>query len=395
MALIKDGFFPGLPQIPFSMRESVWQIIEQLTEDTNLAPEQEEGRDLEEVLILSMDSIRGQAMDGVVRYACWVSSAPDNAEPPPPSSMFDKMPEVRTVLDRHLNLEYDHSLAVHSIYGSCFGILHFLDADWTKANLRKIFPIAEEVRAYRRVSWYAFLTVGEHYERVFDLLSDDYRWTLDQLGPTSTITDEELRNLGYHLLSAYVGGKTALSDPGSVINKFLDQAPSDARAHAINSLGINIGERGIQFGQDEITRIQALWLQRLEAHSAGTAPDELAGFGWWFLCSQFPDNWAIQQLLRTLELCPKIDAAHLVAKKLAALCPQWRVEAVRCIELMVESDEQAIWIYSFQEETSVILKSCFESQDPVVQQVAQNFINRMAARGHLVFRKLIPPNIML
>lgn len=394
MPLIAEGFVPKASQIPFSLRESVWKIIEQLAEETEPTREQEEGRDIEGLIILSMDSIRGQAMDGVLRYACWVYNAIDNSRPPAQVGGFDQMPEMRIILDRHLDMQHDPSLAVHSIYGSWFGVLHFLDSGWTSTNLRRIFPITAELHNYRRNAWYAFLTGAAHYERVFDVLSDDYHWALDQLGSTTTITEEELRHLGDHILMAYVRGKTSLDDPDSVINNFLAKAPTGVRAHAINSIGIDMAERGMRFEPDEITRIQALWTQRLEARGAGTAVEELAGFGWWFLGRQFPRDWAIQQLLRTLVICPKIEAAHLVAKELATLCPQWPAETLRCIELMIEEEEQAMWIYSFQDEAGVILHACLQSLDPAAQQAARDFINRLAARGHLMFRNLIPLNAM-
>jgi hypothetical protein len=107
----------------FKKRRQCWQILELLTDDLDPTLEDEtEYGGKRDPANYSINTTRGEAMHAVVSYALWVyrntTQEIDTAE----YSMrtFDRMPEVRSVLDKHLDPTVDSSAAIRSIYGQWF-----------------------------------------------------------------------------------------------------------------------------------------------------------------------------------------------------------------------------------------------------------------------------------
>jgi len=94
----------------------VWHILKLLTEDPDPTPEHEAryGGSNMDPATLSINTTRGEAMHAVVSYALWVRRHIDSqadAEDQPRRG-FDEMPEVREVLDAHLNVAQEPSPAI-------------------------------------------------------------------------------------------------------------------------------------------------------------------------------------------------------------------------------------------------------------------------------------------
>ena len=165
--------------IPFNLREFVWNILKPLTEYPDPPPKGE--RDYTSSNMnpheLSVDTVRGEAMHTVVRYALWIrqhfeqmSDSQELLE-----RGFEEMPEVQQVLDTHLNLDQERSLAIRSVYGNWFPWLVLLDPCWTKQNVDKIFPRDETLSDFRRAAWETYITFCPVYNNVFSLLYQEYR----------------------------------------------------------------------------------------------------------------------------------------------------------------------------------------------------------------------------
>jgi hypothetical protein len=115
------GFSSKCGKIPFNLRISVWSILEALSNYPDPTPDRETKRkeDYAELSPFWLSSIRGQALNAIIRYALWVRDCTENSPEPPKISNqgFDLMPEVREILEAHLDLNFDPSLAVRAIYG--------------------------------------------------------------------------------------------------------------------------------------------------------------------------------------------------------------------------------------------------------------------------------------
>src|SRR3972149_4587722 len=124
------------------------------------------------------------------------------------------MPEVRAVLDGHLDLKREPSLAIRVIYGQHFPQLVFLDKQWSTKRLPEIFPPDKSLRDVRDATWEAYLVYCLPYENVVELLHDEYLAAVDRLGEVPSkwryLGADPRERLAEHLMILYWHGKLDL-----------------------------------------------------------------------------------------------------------------------------------------------------------------------------------------
>lgn len=126
--LIEDGLRSKSNGIPEQMAELTWQVLSPLTDD----PEPTSDRENEETnpTDLAINTVRGQAMHAVVQYGLWLRRiAESEIAGETESSASAELPlNVREVLDRHLDVNLDSSLAIRAVYGEFFPWLLLLNS---------------------------------------------------------------------------------------------------------------------------------------------------------------------------------------------------------------------------------------------------------------------------
>src|SRR5262249_16810444 len=105
--LLGSGFNKGNGQIFLELRNIAWDVLKPLTEDSEPTPEYEDryGGSNMDPATLSINTTRPQAIHATVRYAMWVyrHAQEGRNEKDLVVRGFDGMPEVREVLDVHLD----------------------------------------------------------------------------------------------------------------------------------------------------------------------------------------------------------------------------------------------------------------------------------------------------
>ena len=123
-------------------------------------------------------------MNAVIEYALWVYRCIEKQLEGKEKIKvdFNLMPEVKTVLEWHLDPNNDPSIAVRSIYGRFFPWLLLIDRQWTIDSLDKIFPPGQfEDRLYI-AAWNTLMLYGPVYNDPFNILKDRYREAIAHLG---------------------------------------------------------------------------------------------------------------------------------------------------------------------------------------------------------------------
>jgi hypothetical protein len=129
--LIGIGLNTGPSEIPYELREAVWEVLEPLTDHEEPTPEYEEryGGSNMDPMTLAINTVRGEAIDAVIHYALWghrhLEQQPDGAALL--ARGLEEMPEVRTVLQRHPDPANDPAAAIRSLYGRWFPWLILID----------------------------------------------------------------------------------------------------------------------------------------------------------------------------------------------------------------------------------------------------------------------------
>lgn len=387
--LLDAGFEAKEAAIPIEFKDSAWTLLSALTDDDNpsSAYEAEYGGSNMDPATLSLNTTRGQAFHGVVRYALWLQRHSQDAD----RFSFSDAAEVKDVLDSHLDVNRDPSFAIRSVYGQWFPWLVLLDHDWAVANAGRIFPSEGAAIDYWHAAWNTYLKFNPPYNNIAAVLSTQYAAAVSKLDTVQREPKEQkegreaARELAQHVVVLYGRGQL---EGSSLLQDFFDHAPDWLRAAAISHIGWSLSQGG-EIPPDVIQRFQSLWEQRRAIGGAApeNAKEELEAFGFWAHSRLFPGAWLLTELERVLRAVRDLDRDHTVMERLVDLANEWPHETVRVAHLMVEFDVG--WGPSgWESELEQIFKVALASGNPEARKEALSLIDLLGRKGFLSFREL-------
>jgi hypothetical protein len=398
-SLLSAGFAKGVAELSFDLRERAWGVLRVLTDDPEPTPDYEAqyGGSNMDPATLSINTTRGEAMHAVVQYALWVRRHLEQLQDGPArvACGLAAMPEVREVLEAHLDPARDPSLAIRAVYGQWFPWLVLLDRPWAGSQVARVFP--EEDPERRDVAWETYVVFCAPYDNVFEVLEGEYAKAVERLGTGARggrrhLADPEER-LAEHLMLMYGRGKLALEPPTGLLGRFFEKAPGRVRGRAIEFIGRRLRDNKGDIPPAVIQRFGALWERRMERARSAPAEsvEELANFGWWFVSQKFDEAWALRQLEEALRLAKNADPSMMmmVAETLASVAARRPREAVRCLEELVEADREGWGILGSEGQALTILATAMGGGDAEARETATALIHRLGRRGRLGFRDLL------
>jgi hypothetical protein len=399
--LLSSGFTHDTLQFPLDLRETIWEILQPLTQDPDPTSDDEaesEGTKWEPTT-LSINTTRGNALHAVIRYAVWVQEYLDKSsgETPQKTHSFESLPEVRQVLDYHLDPANDPSAAIRSIYGQCLPNLYWLDSSWVAAQVKKIFPTDTGAFRLHLAAWDAFIGFTNPYMKLFQLVKDEYRAAVERIGanlPEQQLSADRNDRLAEHLMALYWWGELPLEEHQGLIARFYEKASPELSAHAMDFLGRCLRDRdNKELPEEAIDRLKAFWMWRFtQITTSGKSKHyakELSEFGGWFASGHLDLTWSISQLLEVLKRTGKAEPDHLVIERLVEICEAVPGQAVECLRLLIEGDKEGWLLLGQQENVRQLLSSALASADDHVKEAATDFINWLAARGIRDFFSLL------
>jgi len=400
--LLSAGLEVESAQIPSELRETVWRVLQSLTDDPDPSLAEEQRVPPESSMdpaTSSLNRIRGQAMHGVVHYARWVQRQQDSidkrdAEEEPRG--FERMPEVRAVLDAHLDLGRDRSRAVRSVYGRWFPYLVHLDRKWAEANVSQIFPSDETATEMWRAAWDAFVIFGPAHRDVFGILEGEYSRAVDRMGSQGTEQrspgDPDVA-LGKHLVDYAAGGTLLIGPAGGLLERFFRRASPELGRKVLNDMGFRL-YHALAVSSDVLTRLNRLWERQLERAESGdeAAKEQCSAYGWSFAAKHFDSAWSLKQLARVLSMGIMVKPDSLVVDRLADLVSQSPRDVLQRLADLLMLDIQGWLAPGWREPARAILEVCLTSKEDAVRTAATDLINRFAAKGILEFRDLLEPS---
>ncbi len=378
--------------LPFEFRAKVWDILEPLTEDPDPTPEDERkkvGPPELEWPTLAINSVRGTALHAVIRYALWVRKYLEGRQE---YKGFDSIPEVKTVLEKHLNYSYDPSLAIRSVYGQWFPWLVYLDREWAKEKVSQIFPV--ENPDLRDVAWKTYLTFNKAYKEIFDILREQYAYSIEQFEFRSKDQPlkEHERNLAKHLMTFYGLGLIDLNDP--LLDKFWEIG-GPLRKEALEFVGRTFYYTDKnKISKNTIERFKQLWgkLWKKFQEFPEQYKEEIITFNWWFISRKFEDNWAFSYLPKVFKVADlEIEsfAIEEIIKRFTLLVNERPKEVLLCLKYIFDADQQGWHIYFSRENIKIILNKALASTDIEISKEAKRLINYLGSRGYFEFRDLL------
>lgn len=389
--LLTAGFENGPTEIPVEFRKRVWDILEPITDDPNPTQEYEKeyGTSLRPADV-SINTTRGEAMQAVVQYALWVRR---HLEKLPDSKKriahgFKEMPEVQKVLDAHLDVKKDPSLAIRAVYGQWFPWLVLMDKKWAKANVKKIFPSDDALKEFRDAAWYTYLAFCKPYDIVFEILQGIYMGSVVNMNETSATKyyheNVNLR-LAEHLVEFYWRGKFKIKD--SMLKLFFALKGDELQSHVIAYVGQSLHDAPVAVSEKIIKRLKTLW--NFVNNQGGYPENVLAQFGWWFASGKFADVWSLKQLEKVLVKTGKLEPMHIVLERLAELATMNPRQVIKCLALIEKKNKENLDFRSCRDEARKVLETVLQGKDAVAKKNAIDIVHRFGARGWWEFRELI------
>ncbi|NLE46208.1 MAG: hypothetical protein GX620_15925 [Chloroflexi bacterium] len=396
-SLLGGGFSEGAAEIPYELRHEAWAVLSSLTEDPEPTPEYEAqyGSPDMDPVTLSINTVRGEAMHGAIKYALWVRRHEESSEcGGTDHPLSESMPEVRDILDKHLDPAFDPSAAVRSVYGQYFPWLVLLDPKWTSDHIQAVFPSHPSLRHLWDAAWDAYVVFCRAYDSALELLETEYARAIDGLesgAKSDSLLGNPDRHLAEHLMVFYWRGKLEIGIPSGLANRFFDTASSSLRAFALESVGRSLYGTPDEVPAWIVERLMGLWVWRCETSKSGATPDyrEMAAFGWWFASAKLDDEWSLTQLKQVLAITSDVEADHLVAKRLAELAHTHPLDSIECLRLMSVSDPS--WRHlAWRQDMRSALVTAMQSEDEEAVRAAEELINLLGAQGILEYRDLLP-----
>lgn len=404
-------------RLTLDLRTIVWDVLRPLTDDPNPSvadetPDPEKSgspvlRKLQQrderprepdLTSISINSTRGRAMHAVFEYARWVRFCSDaaRANPTEPSIDFGAMPEVRAVLEAHLDVAQEPTRTIRSVYGHHLTLMAWLDWSWFQANVARILPLGDADYPFFSAAWRSFIVFNSPNTTLLRAMIPCYRKAVEHLGrdvlPRHSVKSPE-DSLGEHLMANYWHEALDFGTADQLLDSFYAQASDRIRGHAIWYIGISVAGWRDEAPPDVYTRLQTLFDRRLAAAtSAATVDDfssELANFGHWFTSEKFEESWSIQTLLAALRLSKKTLPEMNVVERLSEMCPRYPVECVACLRLIIEGDKEGWILLGVEDKARVLLTQALASNHPDGALSARRLVEELIAKGNFGFRSLL------
>ncbi len=378
MRLLNEGLSASC-SIPFKERKKVWEIIGRLSNhpEPDLEYEKKYGGDNMDPATLSINTIRGETIHGVINYALWCSR-----------NLKKKIlvEEAKKVLEEHLHTEKEKTLTVRSVYGWRLPNLVYLDKKWVKKNLDKIFPKEKSLESFWLSAFETYLS-NPVYKDIFELLEKEYDKAISYLD--STESKKKLfvsinEKLPEHLIIAYAYD---VCDE-KIIDKFFSQAPISAKTRAFNFIGrVILSKENLEKNKNKINskRIQKLLEERLK----NKEKEVLKEFGWWFANSPFKKEWNIEKLYEILRITyGEIEWTHQVIEKLKEYVEFSPLLVAKSLFLIVEGDKKNWEVYYKREELKKIILALLKSKNKETNKEIKKLINKLVEKGFLEFKEV-------
>lgn len=387
--LLRVGFQDETHGIPIDFRDVAWQLLETLTMDPDPEVDEDEedfGRPSQS-MNRAISSVRGRAIEALMFYPGWIKRQTGDAGPP-------RLPaEARAVLDRHLDLTQDPSLAIRSLYGRWLPWILVFDRDWGTASIPGIFP--EDSQRYWLAAWEGFISFNNPYPEIFESLQPVYAQAIAQLGRPSAeeddTRDQRDERLAGHLMTYYWRGHYPIEDETGLLYQFFARASDQVRAEAIEFIGRSLDRTNDPVESVVLDRLQRLWAQRFdEARQVpATHQAELRAFGWCFGSGKFEPRWAVQNLLDVLRLTQSIEPDFQVLERLPDHAGAFPLEVLECVKRLIEGQRSHVELSSWGEDLRRIFSQTRNHPAPEVRQASDDVIEVLGRFGHLGYADLL------
>ena len=347
---------------------------------------------------LAINSVRGKALEALLDYAkrhreLWREEARTYRRYAPSRSPFDAL--VAEALDERLAV--DDSPAIRSVFGERLLLLYWLDGEWARRQMPKLFPERPSAAHLWEATWDAYVSFSKVWKDVYGLLRPQYRRAVEQLGARARKGQKAPRSadsLAEHLMIAYWVSLEELQDEEGLLALFYSQAPGEVTSHAAWMMWRLLAEQKPVADSGEWRRAKDLWRARTDA--AQSAEDqtqfaeELLGFLRWL--DSVPEG--LGALYSLIEAgIPHYELARGPGRSLPEFLTResahYPFEACQLLSQLLENRDESVGALLRPEEIRTILEQAISSANPDAVSCAVDAVNRLGELGVWAYEDLL------
>jgi hypothetical protein len=340
--------------IPIDYKDELWEVVDGILnylDKLGIGGEMTLKDIVNDKYNIIINTLEGLGIINLILYSLWLKKNNKIKD-------LNSIPEVKDKLEYYLKKQT--SIIIHAVYGFYFPLL-YTDEHWTKDMIPKIFP-KDRVEHFWG-AWCAYVRANRPHYKAYSLLRDIYAYAIENM--KYDIESECNKNLVYHLADLYGCGIISLDD--HIFHKFWEKANDDVREEFISYVGQYLLKD--EKSKDVIERFKTLWEWRM-SYIKGLSnrqdfQKELKSFIHWFVSRKFDTEWALDNLIKTVELVDEITDEHvyLALDVLLEMANEFPELVIKYIDLLTHNASERILnsykrkIRKSVEEISKILKS--------------------------------------
>ena len=381
--LILQGLESDPPILTLEHRSQIWAILDLLLKDEEPTVEQERESSMDPVT-LSINTVRGIALNSVVYYSLWVQNQL-KLQGISEDQMLTLMPEVTSALTD--NIMTETTLAVRSVYGRWLPRIIALDKNWFVKHYHEFFPNDPAKSNLASVVWETYLTFWQVSTDVFDLLEDKYTNSVAELNPENSTLSQIEQNLAEHIIILYALNKLKLGE--GILQMFYAKASNALIDHALEHIGRSLLQHEGKLNDDVSARLCSLWEWHKEHFKEPQKKEVLAPFGWWFIAKKFDQLWELNELNYVLRSGVLPQPLYQVAEVLVENIhtnPKLTLENLNLISQNVKHTWEMHSIINF---VTDILQYGIKNPEDEIKNLAREIINRFGSMGFQQLRRLL------
>jgi hypothetical protein len=386
----------------------IWDIIEYLAyyEDDPTDSPGKTNSTLEP-LTLALNSIRSIALHNTVNYGLWIAfhtkEEHQNLDIP---NRLKGEERVFQLLENKLDKNIDKSLAVHSTYGVYLQNLAYLNFNWVKDNVEKIFPKSSP---YWEVAWTGYISYSRLYNALYETLKPQYQRALDYIEKGESVSSENYGRkpeeaLSEHLIIASIRGLDNIFQRNSLLKRFAQFADSEFISHAVLYIS-NLAKDERIFHDKELNfwpQAKRFWEIRINiaknavreisksVHDEDKYEHEFSTYYRWL--PSLPETISFIEVAPLLKKSIDInkkgwDLPQLI-KYLAENSKKYSHEVIKLFYYQNKTDAPNHFYHGAEDDIVEILTNALESSNPKSKSLAEKIINRFGEWGNYKYKDL-------
>lgn len=395
--LINTGFQRKSHNIPESLLPKAKEVLLILINDPDPKPEDETIPTVEDInafedpLTRSLNHVRPNALQGLILYAIF------RCQETSPSIRLED--DVKKALNNILAKTKKKSFSIYSVFGKNFPRLYWVDEQWAKTNIDKIFPeiTDKETLWYFQSSWDAYITNNYFYD-IRDIMNRYYTRAIDNVSRGLFTRKDVIKPFTTHLVLDYLlfdHGDNVLSNESIPVIRMIRKGKPTQAASVAWSLW-KVCHSNTNKVQDWWPKVKKIWKWRVheasQAHHQSDFDQEIRYYAW--LLELAPDHESIITLYPMLEgMLPHIVNIRHRDKGWDSLemflATQVDMHPLECIHLYqhmrVQRGEDYIWRQETEEAKKIIETG---ASNPGSRQDTLSLIDYLGSIGNHSYRHI-------